>query len=861
MKRKITSLLAIAALLLTAACTKPETDRPAYIPDEEEEQGSSREFYIFDCWSAYKGKPDDMSADKFSKCQLIYEASLLDDNDELDEAKVKQQVQLAKLTGVGVISTDIEAWYSTKDGEGIKAGLSQVFNEFRKGIPGCVVGNYGVPVADLNVRRYSASSKNRTEEEIQAEWISSSQKRMPVAEVSDALFPSMYTHTDGSGADPITQYEKDVKLTADYIRSNFPDKKIYAYIWPQFYNLHTSPVDTYQQFMTKDQWARVLEVCYENFDGVILWCHGKGPDGEAVAWSDSRVQEVYAATKNFVSKYYDNIAVAAGAKGGDVEVVPTEFEMFANLGFNNTPRNLLKYGLQPINLIKESEVSEADKVDGVLPPDFSKIKHVAKNASLPVVFLQSTWISDRSTNNPAMVQRFADITAAFKSENKDVTLGYRGVGPTALTELAAWNDYSTEYARKDSWLRYAVEPCRALRGSADVICPVVTLINDDLDYWKSDCMSVFEEARMDNPGKKIYACLGTMYYGNPNKEGGFADMFTPIKEETLIQVLEYLYLRCDGIILFDNSTKETKVDYSENLGFMKALAKFYANHKSVIDIKLPTSVAEEDDIPPYEDVEDGEDVEDEGEKVYRESITNGGFEDDITPVTQTPALHTNAINKLVRLKGYFDTTAATSQPTTASGTLVPDGTWFHRCSNNSWYWFSYVDDTENKGVNGHNPVAHTGTKSLALYSVDKAADDKYSSHADNMKHLFGAGQTLALNDAKKYTLKFWWYRPEKAWSSSMLNSATRIVVGIVSSTGATQMTDYTWEQEVELSSTATWTECSVTFDLPAIIEANPGKSFEKCAIFINLVPEINLDTKQTVRCIVNIDDVEMSVVE
>lgn len=860
-KRLFTWMLAVAAILTVASCSKPE-ERPDYIPDEEEgEVGGStgREFYIFDCWSAYKGKPDDMSADKFSKCQLIYEAFLLGDDKEIDMAKVKQQAQLAKMTGVRYISTDIEEWYSTKNGEALKDGLLQVFNEFKKAIPDCVIGNYGVPVSDLNVRRYAASQIGKPENEIQAGWISASEKRMPAAEVSDALFPSMYTHTDGSNADPITQYEKDVKTTADYLKTNFPGKKIYAYIWPQFYNLHMSPNDSYKQFMTAEQWTRVLEVCYANFDGVILWGNGSGPDDQPVAWSDSRMQAIYAATKSFVSKYYDDIAVAAGATGGDVEIVPTEFEVFGDLGFNNTPRNLLKYGMQPINLIKESDVSEADKVDGVLPPNFSKIKHIAKNASLPVVFLQSTWISDRSTNNAAMVQRFADITAAFKSENKTVTLGYRGVGPTALTELAAWNDYSTEFARKDSWLRYAVEPCRALRQSADVICPVVTLINDDLDYWKSDCVSVFEEARLDNPGKKIYACLGTMYYGNPNKEGGFADMFTPIKEETLKQVLEYLYLRCDGIIFYDNSTKETKVNYSEDLGFMKAVAAFYANHKTVIDKKLPASVADEDDIPPYVEEENDED------KVYRESITNGSFEDEIVPtfVQADWSCHTASLVRLARLESYFDKTAAATRPTAPSGTTIADGTWFHRCNNNSYYWHNYIDNIDvpyaesSLGV----PRAHTGKRSAAMYVADGAGESRYTSHVGNLQHLFGLGQTLSLNDKKTYTMKFWYYRPAKLWQGKE-NSVQKIMAGIVSSNGASKTTDYTYEQEFVLSKTDEWTECSITFNLPEIIKANSGKSFEKCAIFINIVPEIDpANENKTKRCLVNIDDVSMEVVE
>ena len=274
MKRKITSLLAIAALLLTAACTKPENDRPAYIPDDEEEgssSGTGREFYIFDQWAAYKGKPDVMSP-KCSRLLLAYESFVLEEDLEtISPTKIETQSNIAKINGITTISADVEHWYSSRDAEGIKAGLTEIFNLFKQNIPGCNVGNYGVPVMNLNVFRHGV--KDWTEEQILERWLSDSRRRMPAAEVSDVLYPSLYTMNDD-----ITQYEKDVRTTADYIRTNYPGKKIFAYVWPQYYNLHSSPKDLYQQVMPADQWTRVLEVCFENFDGVVLWCHGNGPD-------------------------------------------------------------------------------------------------------------------------------------------------------------------------------------------------------------------------------------------------------------------------------------------------------------------------------------------------------------------------------------------------------------------------------------------------------------------------------------------------------------------------------------------------------------------------------------------------------
>ena len=165
-----------------------------------------------------------------------------------------------------------------------------------------MIGNYGVPMTNLNILRYSKTLQGKTEKEIQARWISDSRRRMPVADVSDVFFPSMYTMNDD-----MDQYAKDAKITADYIRANFPGKKIIVYLWPQFYNLHSEPIDFYQRFMTPEQWTKVLEACYENFDGVVMWCHGHDENKIKVPWDDERVQGIYKATQCFVKRHWDSI--------------------------------------------------------------------------------------------------------------------------------------------------------------------------------------------------------------------------------------------------------------------------------------------------------------------------------------------------------------------------------------------------------------------------------------------------------------------------------------------------------------------------------------------------------------------------
>lgn len=890
MKRKITSLLAIAALLLTAACTKPENDRPAYIPDDEEEEGGSsgtgREFYIFDQWAAYKGKPDVMSP-KCSRLLLAYESFVLEEDLEtISPTKIETQSNIAKINGITTISADVEHWYSSRDAESIKAGLTEIFNLFKQNIPGCNVGNYGVPVMNLNVFRHGV--KDWTEEQILERWLSDSRRRMPAAEVSDVLYPSLYTMNDD-----ITQYEKDVRTTADYIRTNYPGKKIFAYVWPQYYNLHSSPKDLYQQVMPADQWTRVLEVCFENFDGVVLWCHGNGPDDQPIAWSDPGLQAIHAATLRFINSHYDDIAVASGSLVGDVEKEPTEFHIWGDLGFKNAPRNLLKYGLEPINIVKESSVSEPANAQNIKEPILSRIEHVAKNATLPVAFRQSSWIIDRSgvtsdgngeeVKGATMKARFKSIHDTFKEHNQDVTLGYIGIGPTSLTTLAN-NNYATEFARKDSWLRYAAMPCRDLRQYADVLYPDVTLINDDLEYWKADTKSVLEEARYQNPGKKIYAAIGTCYSTKVEK---FADALTPLKEETLLEALEFLYLRCDGIVFFDNTSDEMRADYSEDLGFMKGLARFYANHKSLIDATISTTVPETDDIPPFGDggnTEGGENEGGENEGGENEGgeneggdnpggvvvvpgqnlIINGDFEEQIVPDDRKTAMYNTTLERIPRLTSFFDKNAQVKHPVMPSGTTVDDGEWFHRCNNAYWFWFTYVEDkTVTSSNTAYKPVAHSGNRSMALYAQNvEQGQTPYSNYVGKLEHLFSLAQRIALDDTKKYTLKFWWYAPELAWSASTgNNNIKKIYVGLVSSTGATAATDYTWKQSIDVSSKGVWTEASITIDLPAIIQANPGKSFNKAAIFFNILPEVDPETGNNIRTMINIDDVSLTLAE
>ena len=264
-------------------------------------------FYVYDAMH-YQDKPASLVEDKISPVKLIYEAFLIGEDKELDMAKIDARIEEIKASGVNTISTDIEEWYSSRTGEEMKAGFTTLFNRFKDAVPECNVGNYGVPVADLNVLRYTPSMDGKSEEEIISRWKSNSKNRFAVADVSDVLYPSLYAMNPD-----MDQFVRDLETTAEFIRKKFPGKKIIGYIWPQYYNLKTNPY--YQQFISPEDWRIILDACYENLDGVVIWAHGRDEDNTTrVKWTDKRVQAIYAATKKFIADHYDAIEVDLAEK-------------------------------------------------------------------------------------------------------------------------------------------------------------------------------------------------------------------------------------------------------------------------------------------------------------------------------------------------------------------------------------------------------------------------------------------------------------------------------------------------------------------------------------------------------------------
>ncbi|MBR2423548.1 MAG: hypothetical protein IKD05_06300 [Tidjanibacter sp.] len=848
-------LCAVAAMAMAAfGCKEPGVNNgPGRVPDGDEDGGTTgnkKEFVIYD-GLYHEGKPD-LQDDMVSPFSLIYEAFLVT-NDELDMDKINQQINICKLTGVKTISLDIECWYDKKDFSYIKEQLSIVFNMFKEAIPDCTIGNYGAPASNLNV--YRGYRPTWTEEEIMAGWTKlNNEGRIGVGEVCDVLYPSLYAYSSD-----MDQWVEDLKTTVAYIRQHYPEKKIVGYIWSNYYN-HTSNPE-YMQFVTREKAAVMLEACYQYLDGIILWSNGKDVDGTSdVAWNDPRVQEFYGAVKDLINKHWDNIVVEK-AKTSTLEArEPSEFQVFDATKYSNKPADMRTYGMSPINYIEYRNVSVPEIYNDIYEPDYDKLAHVAKNVKNFTVFSQGSWIVDRNSANIIMVNRFDKINETFKANNSETVLGFGGVGPTALTQIQGQYHYKTEFARKDSWLRYAVEPTRVLRQYADVLVPVVNMIDDDLDYWRNDCLQVFEEAMWNDNTKKVYALISTSYSGDKSHPETFEGCGQTIKEETFLAGLEHLWQYCDGVIIVGGSG-----NWDENNAIVKAIKTFYANHKSVIDKTLPAEY-KVDVIPEYTPDGEGDGGEggeggDAGEGDSTGNLlVNGDFEADLTVYSNSPTIHNAAPNRLPRVRSYTDPQYQTSQPVLAA-TLVEDGQWFCRTYLNGHHpTYAYIDEPEQYYTNATS--AARGKRSLAMYLLDGLTKDRFDQFKhytnDNMRHVQASGQRLSLDDTKTYTLSFWYYCPSKTWQNKD-NNATTLVAGVVSLQGANIYTDYTYEEVIPIAKKDEWVEYTMTLDLPKIIEANPGKTFEnsKAVIFFNMQPEVD-NNITSVRCQVNIDDVSLT---
>lgn len=534
----------------------------------------SKDFVFYDA-IAYSGKPD-LSAEGLTPIHLIYEAKLTSpsvlnpDKAVLDLDKIDNQAEMYANFPDVVVSTDIEQWLwdTTIDGDSMSNLYKTLFERFRAKNKNVIIGNYGIAPGNLSVYRYNLP--NLDNNTIIERWKRDNLKRWESVKYADIVFPTIYIPEPN-----IVSWINDLKTTVNEIKKYAPTKKIVAYIWPQYYDKQGSPYNL--QFISPAIWEQMLQAVYENCDGAIIWSSRTDDSGSIINWSDSRVQNLWEKTKEFIASRHINMPE------NDFVIQENHpeksFKIFSSINYYGTPTSFQNEGIHNCLMFTDMELSNGIRdANGIYQPDSNKVTTLANrtlSASEPIFLSGTTWIRDRNTNNESMLNRFARIKRIFRHRNSTSSISFMNSSSPSLNSLHVDFNNSNFSLVASEWMESFVKPTRSLSSFSDFILPANFAINDDTITWKRSFYLSVKEARLSNPSKQIYAHFYTDYYNNTSNFGK-ANM--PISYSTWEVMLESALKMCDGVVIssFGNSS------WSESLPFWIATKDFINSNQDKI---------------------------------------------------------------------------------------------------------------------------------------------------------------------------------------------------------------------------------------------------------------------------------------
>ena len=493
----------------------------AYCSNKEQE---IKQFLIYDAMS-YIGKPG-LSDSGLKHVYLMYEVTLTKKPSDhpskviLDFNKIEKQAKLASLFPRTMISTDIEQWYyepSLTDQE-IEQRFDTLFSYFRQNIsPNITIGNYGAAPTALCVHRYY--HPKMSEDSILMTWRKSNKKRWAALKYADVAQPSLYI------AEPnIESWIKDLQITVKEIKKHYPNKKIIAYIWPQYYDKKGSPY--YKQFIPPHIWKQMLEANYTYCDGSIIWSSRTDENDQSVFWEDLRVQQIWEVTKHFIHSHKRQIVFPEKENLSILTSTPQEFNIYLN---TNHPQ-LAQYGVQTIQMINEKDLGNCTNETFVL--DVDKVKQFAiqtpKSSNTPICIAPINKKSDT-----------LDYQEIYKLLKKDNGNQIWQIPSTSLGKLRLHN--SNMHVNMGSWAINTMNSPQEPEKFTDAIIINAPIVDNDTITWKKELYITIKEAQFKSEGKPIYVYLPTTSLNNN---------YT-IKATEWKTALKTAQQWCNGIIIHD----------------------------------------------------------------------------------------------------------------------------------------------------------------------------------------------------------------------------------------------------------------------------------------------------------------------
>lgn len=191
------------------------------------------------------------------------------------------------------VSLDIESWWSIRDTAEVTRRYKQTVDIFRGHNTVSPLGFYGIGPLNLNLSRWR---NNNNYEKAYKGWMHYNNLLTPSRQFTDILFPSFYIMNNTDMKTCI----KDIEFCMEDARKS--NKKVYAYIWPQYYDAPQNPY--FKKFIDAQTWYILLETCYKLCDGILIWTSNKDENNQLITWGDARMTPFWNTTLAFMKKHH-----------------------------------------------------------------------------------------------------------------------------------------------------------------------------------------------------------------------------------------------------------------------------------------------------------------------------------------------------------------------------------------------------------------------------------------------------------------------------------------------------------------------------------------------------------------------------
>ena len=235
----------------------------------------NNDFKVYDS-TLYSDKPD-LQAFGVEDLDTFYAGSIWGKDHPIQEIPPRESVQkfLAQKSNLTeMIVLDIEHW--SLKGSDVQTSIniqkiSQTIGMFREVEPYRRYGVYGI----IPIREYHCPQRESSDP-CWAIWGYQNERLKPLISDVDALFPSIYTfYEDKAG------WQKYAIAQIRAARSIAPNKRVYAFLWPQY---HPSNKLRSYVYIGDEFWRLQLDVALQYADGLVIWGGWDFENRKQAAW-------------------------------------------------------------------------------------------------------------------------------------------------------------------------------------------------------------------------------------------------------------------------------------------------------------------------------------------------------------------------------------------------------------------------------------------------------------------------------------------------------------------------------------------------------------------------------------------------